>query len=136
MCLFIHPKYSHKYEALRDIKVYKYLAVNECGDYLSPYMKTPWRKGTKRCVPDIGVGVDYSNYGYCSVERGLHAFFTLAKGIGLPRLIENDIVRVEMIIPKGALFFIGDRGDIVSTQLAWYSNRAAVAKPLTLKELP
>jgi hypothetical protein len=129
MCLYINDRYPHKYEALRDIKVYKFLSL-ERRSYFSPFQKVLWKKGMRRTVDRLGAYYDYA------VEYGLHSYYTLRGGIPLPRFYAPDIRKVEMIVPKGALFYIGTDGDIVSTQLAWYPNRVVSAKPLTLKELP
>jgi hypothetical protein len=138
MCLYIHKKYPHKYEALRDIKVYKYLDDTD-GKYTSPFQGTFWKKkNSKEVIRKRVTGIrPYGNSPEwlerpASIEYGLHSLYVLNRPVG--RILIGP--PIQMVIPKGALFYIGTRGDIVSTELIWDEKRSKKAKHLTLKELP
>lgn len=119
MCLNIdrsyHPKYGKKGQAFvaqQPILVYK--CLTEVDVYitggLSPYQGTLWEFRVEKRVRNF-------TYGWGARTRvfaGLHAFFT--KDAERCR----DAVVFPAVIPVGARFFIGERGEIVSTAMTVY----------------
>ena len=125
MCLYIdttyHPTLNPK-TAKFPILVYKSLEYsdNHMG-YISPYMRLEYEFGVKYSSYLI---VDDEND---SVEDGLHACTTRESA-------ENHCYRSNYgdifpaIIPVGAMFFIGEKNEIVSTELIVYKNLRALTR--------
>jgi len=132
MCLFIKTsrkdyidrKFVKPKIAKKEIKVYKVLDAVE-GEYFSPYKCFQYHKGyqytTKMSTSFYSISwLNEINY-YFKVEEGLHAYRNVSEIKRLYCFGEREVI-VEMYIPVGAEYYIGDDGDIVSTDLIWYPD--------------
>lgn len=116
MCLTIvnrkgeyYNKKPRPFVAKKPIKVYKVLD----GMY-SPYRRFRWQRGYNYYEDQpLIVGVDYRLF---IIGKGLHAYQSRDDAHGSFAYSSTSRI-VEMIIPKGAKYFLGDNGDIVSDKL-------------------
>lgn len=125
MCLYVDERYHTTLEpktAKFPILVYKSLEYSDYHmGYISPYMGIEYEFGVKYSSNLI---VDDEND---SVEDGLHACTTRESA-------ENHCYRSNYgdifpaIIPVGAMFFIGEKNEIVSTELIVYKNLRALTR--------
>lgn len=105
-----------------DMKVYKVLKVttkNRKKTYSSPYRHFPYEKGihyyqTKDWYT-TSIRADLYGSVYMEINQGLHAYVNPH----FAGFISNNQVIVEMIIPAGAKYYLGNAGDIVANQLIW-----------------
>ena len=120
MCLI--PKQSAKI-AEKDIIVYKILSKYSNGRYYSPWRGAPYEIGKLytaniRYYERLFYKVDEYPIKAIVIEEGLHAYIdrviaeiTVALHPGL------DYFIVKAIIPRGSMYVLGTRNEIVSTQL-------------------
>lgn len=120
MCLI--PKESAKI-AEKDIVVYKLLGKCLNGAYCSPWRDAPYEIG-KLYTANIRYrlrvrkgGINFPIWDYV-IEEGLHAFTNLSTAILTSNMVPiSGLFIVKGIIPKGALYVLGEGNEIVSTQL-------------------
>lgn len=106
MCLTTHMK--EPLIAEEDIKVYKVLLVTDYG-YTAPYLQEfYYKKGSNKPTTE-GHVLDPSCDGVYK-EGWLHAYTSKLEAYYLSLLFFPSII-VEMYIPKGAMYFIGDEYD-------------------------
>lgn len=124
MCLLVKKRFLRPLikTLKKDITVYKVL-VYEDGIYLSPIWSSRYKIGELKTADSLKI---YKNYrlGMHSVEEGLHTWTTIELAMDMipcnPSYVYGEGCReviAECTIPKGAKYIIGERGDIVSTQL-------------------
>jgi hypothetical protein len=121
--------------AIEDIRVYKALLKDDFMTdkiiLLSPHRCMEYKRGDRYSVPGFTFRVhrDWMNRWVVEINRGLHAYQSEHQA----RKNYGDDVKqgshsiFEMYIPKGAKYFLGVDGDIVSTEL--------VFKPLPKKRI-
>lgn len=118
MCLCIDKRHPNLIEAKRSITVYKLLYRDEDGSYKSvvqDFLYEPYQI-VKSLIKVRSYFCDQSQGGY--VTTGLHAYRSLKHAMDsyLWNAQGNNVI-VKMIIPKGAHYYIGTNGDIVSDTL-------------------
>jgi len=123
MCLQVDKKFRTRQEARdykpliakKDIKVYKYLEVNN-GKYWSPVQVFEYEKGYQYSAK-IGRRIFKffcSNSWNIKCNRGLHSYIK-------PKYhMQCNYAQVVMYIPKGSEYCLGVSEDIVSNNLIWY----------------
>ena len=105
--------------AEQDIKVFKILWDN----LASPYMDYPYNANTRYHIEDMHPTFLYTNYRDYSqyiVTVGLHAYQSLKEAESCAIIFADEyrnVIIVKMTIPKGAHYYIGTVGDIVSDTL-------------------
>lgn len=136
MCLNIdvcyHPNYGKKGQAFiakQPILVYKRLSSSDNKGGRAPYMGTKWVFGVEKRVPyftyDVWGGIRLG------VEAGLHAFWRK----DAERLRSHKSDAFPAVIPVGAKFFIGERGEIVSTALTVYRTEEDMLRAFNAKKV-
>ena len=125
MCLYVDERYHTTLEpktAMFPILVYKALEYSDYYmGYISPYMEIEYEFGELNTSHLI---FDDEND---SVEDGLHACTTKESAENhCYRFSYGDIFPA--IIPVGAMFFIGENNEIVSTELIVYKNLRALTR--------
>ena len=117
MCLVIDPTKHKKLFgfylpkiAWKDIPVYKELH-HSC----SGWIKTPWRNYPVTFHENKAVLKSTFTQYYDEIHEGIHAY---RKEISTLRNCKIH----KAIIPKGSLYYIGIRNDIVSTKLIIFEN--------------
>jgi hypothetical protein len=124
MCLITKKKFRSRVEALaykptiakKDIKVYKVLWKHSHG---SSYRGFKYEKGNEYYQTGKPFTKTYSRFSKkLIISRGLHAWIT--KEDAIRRHNRSLHVIVEMVIPKGSMYYLGDNDDIVSNRLIWY----------------
>lgn len=131
MCLFVNTKYNHNGKSLvakENILVYKALEYN-CGKYKTFYQEMPINFGdgmyfykTHRLHKQrVDSGYVYKGEPtYCyRIDKGIHSFI---REYNIDAFVEcyKDWFTTQKhyaIIPKGSRFYIGEDGDIVSSNL-------------------
>ena len=129
MCLIVE-KGTNKRKAKANILVYK--CLDECrGNYCTPYQYFPVYFEEGKCVLKVKHftyrNVINSNYivNEIRVEGGIHSFY---KEWAALRVV-NDFHEKDgtdkhyAIIPKGANYYIGVEGDVVSTELIVFETK-------------
>ena len=139
MCLRVNKAFPTKKDAqnykgeiaTKDIKVYKVLEYGTSGKSnkdraYSPYRGFYYDKGTQYTESKLNrryYTTGWSHQCSLTIEKGLHAY--VKKNC---RQIKNHLstyahakpVVIEMIIPKGSIYYLGDNNDIVTNNLIWY----------------
>lgn len=140
MCLKINKEFNSMKEAenfiknfsiaSKEIKVYKILEnlnkLKTKGE--SPFACFEYEKGFQYTESNFTFDViserknDDNKY-FLNINQGLHAYrkkdsFFLELHLKQFRNCFPEII--EMYIPKGAKYYIGNKGDIVTNQLIWY----------------
>ena len=117
MCLVVE-KGTNKRKAKTDILVYKCLDYF-CDNYCTPFYYFPVYFEEGKCV----LKVKHFSYNYVekviSVEEGIHSFYLewCAQNVVTTFHEEDGTEKHYAIIPKGANYYIGNDGDVVSTEL-------------------
>lgn len=121
MCLNIHPKFPKQYRAGYDILVWKKLHL--CRKYdgtttlISPHRMMAYTLGQRIDVGYLDrTPCFYGSKGF-EVNYGLHAYVR-QKDLSLFGNGNRNLYPA--VIPKGALFYRGEWGDIVATSLIVY----------------
>ena len=128
MCLTIQTRFRTRQEARdlqpsiakKDMVVFK--IISPIG--ISPYRNFKWEPGfhyyQDNCKLPKNIRQNYSDQWRVRVHIGLHAFTTLYQAEVKKRnwLSQNDMI-VEMIVPKGAKYYLGENNDIVSTEMIY-----------------
>jgi hypothetical protein len=122
MCLTVNFKTR---QAARDAKKTPFIAAKnitvwkvvekENGKFKSPYMSAfKWEEG-QTYTSKLKCKVEKSEYNgwLLQVDEGLHAAMTKQMAMNI-FYYSNTRRIIEMIIPKGAKYYIGNRGDIVA----------------------
>ncbi len=134
MCLKIDKQFLSKKEALeyfnepliakKEFEVYKILEIYE-NKYLSIHYGFEYKQGTQYSESKFIKTIKpypYANKYYIEISKGLHSYteekINQLKKTALYNYANLEIVK--MWIPKGAKYFIGENGDIVSNELIWY----------------
>lgn len=125
MCLTINDTFHKKGKSLKaeqNILVYKVLERGFDEKYYTPYQGMPinfnpndgmfFYKNTRLLRGDIAG----------SIANGIHSFFNDAKADALANKFYKESMHYA-IIPKGSRFFIGENGDIVSTNLVVFKTK-------------
>jgi len=127
MCLILKKRFQSEKEAKRafgdphiaksDKIVYKALGRQLSKNrYKAPYRDFIFERGThyyqvgKQFTSRVTLDSDDCRYYRLKIDRGLHACLT-------KKVAQNKGHVERMIIPKGAKYFIGKFGDIVTNQL-------------------
>lgn len=118
MCLI--PKESAKI-AEEDIVVYKVLSKRLDGFYTSPFMGAVYQIGELK-IANIKYDKRPSQFYYCEsyrtiITEGLHAYTTEASAVFMSFYLPIKTFVAKAIIPKGAMYVLGQGNEIVSTQL-------------------
>lgn len=120
MCLI--PKDSAKI-AEEDIVVYKLLSKDLNGTYYSPWRYAPYKIG-KLYTANIRYHERLLDKGYeyliktTIIEEGLHAYVDYSTAILTSMMVPiSGLFIVKAIIPRGSMYVLGTRNEIVSTQL-------------------
>lgn len=144
MCLFSQKRSNNVKKLLHskfdiapcDILVYKVLRYDKWQkQYTSPYRAEKYVKGLKS--QEIKKrSASYKNADRIRVDIGLHSCVTLVKAKNVEHSCDltNSII-VEMIIPKGAKYVVGNNDDIVSNQLLWTTNKSKLSRAKRLEFL-
>lgn len=124
-----------------DMLVYKVLR-RRSGKLLAPYRRTRWFIG-KPMVADMLVSVkndepyatDREDFETDPIHVGVHAMLTPDGAARLARQIAfNQNGVYPAVIPAGARFWIGRRGDIVATEMTVYKTVKDALQGRTLGE--
>ena len=120
MCLQVDKRFRTRQEARdykplianKDIKVYKYLDVNN-GKYWSPYQGFEYTQGYQYSAKITKNYRKYINWKiFCN--RGLHSYIK-------PKYsMQCEYTQIVMYIPKDSEYYLGSLEDIVSNNLIWY----------------
>lgn len=121
MCLI--PKKSAKI-ADKDIIIYKLVVKYLNGVYYSPWRDAPYEIG-KLYTANIRYHTRllYKTIDECPItrtviEEGLHAFIDYSTAFLIAAMIPvSELSIVKGVIPRGALYVLGEGDEIVSTQL-------------------
>lgn len=112
--------------AKKDIVVYKVLdrATETCGQ--APYQSDfYYEKGMHYTESELKIVVQKGLNDYClQIHQGLHAFVSKNNhGINEYMAMHKKHCgskAIEMIIPKGSIYYLGTNNDIVTNNLIWY----------------
>lgn len=140
MCLYVKQEFKTRKEARdhrnhfkiadKNIRVYKALEVyrnwvdDKFCDYISPHRGVIYKRGHKHSVPNftfcVGRAFTIGKWGI-EINRGLHAYVSeyAARQNWSDELKVKSHQICEMYIPKGAKYFLGTDGEIVSTELVF-----------------
>lgn len=118
MCLI--PKESAKI-AEEDIVVYKILSKRLDGFYTSPFKEAVYQIGELKTA-NIKYDKKPLQFDHCECYRtiiteGLHAYTTEASAMFMSFYLATNTFIAKAIIPKGAMYVLGEGKEIVSTQL-------------------
>lgn len=120
MCLI--PKASAKI-AEKDIVVFKILVKYLNGAYYSPWRDAPYEieklyTANIRYYERLLYRVDEDPIKTTIIEEGLHAYTDYSTAIIASALLpQPGLLVVKAIIPRGSMYVLGTRNEIVSTQL-------------------
>lgn len=120
MCLI--PKESAKI-AEKDIVVYKVLSKYLNGAYYSPWRDAPYEIGKLytaniRYYERLSHKVDEYLLKTTVIEEGLHAYIDYSTAVLTSAMVPiPGLFVVKAIIPRGSMYVLGTRNEIVSTQL-------------------
>lgn len=115
MCLTI-KKGTKRQVATRSMRVFKVLTKDDDGDLESPFRFMPYKRNEMYKAPMRRRNSRKQHSGNNSVDIGLHAYISLKEAMYYGSCLSGRRV-VEAFIPKGASFYRGKRGDIVSNKL-------------------
>ena len=127
MCLKI-KKIRHLNEkpkvAKRDIRCYKVFSLTDAG-LASPYMETPWPRvsmAADKCIyaePFQDTVYDMEDRWKWFVSRGIHSYrrARTARRVFKEHCLCPSTLIVECLIPKGARYWVGKRGEYCSDKL-------------------
>lgn len=121
MCLNINHEYHNcssripppPLVAKKNITVYKIL-LRRHGFWLSPHQKFRYQEDFIYYITDEEPFSYSGGRGCWDVDRGLHAYSKYSEAI-IHRSFDRAIWKC--IVPKGSLYYMGDRNEIVSNQL-------------------
>lgn len=125
MCLII-KKGTNKRKAKADILVYK--CLDECcGHYCTPFQYFPIYFEKGKCILKVkhftyNKKIKINNYDYKEniiVYTGIHSYYEELEVLRVVNEFheKNGTNKHYAIIPKGANYYIGEEGDVVSTEL-------------------
>jgi len=123
MCLYI-KKDTKRMRAENDILVYKNLDYSRRTGYCTPYqyMRVEFNElGRAKLTSKIEriKGV---------IDRAIHSYYNekIAKETSLESKYDYGTRTKLAVIPKGSLYYIGDDGDVASTQLYIFKTKKAL----------
>jgi len=137
MCLTVINKFKTRQQArdfakqpliaTKDISVFKILKRETCffsGEfqgYSSPYRSMIYERNQEYSVPNFKSNTqnNYKSEWRLNISSGLHAYTSeyVARQLWEDEIYDKTHLLVKMYIPKGALYFIGEDKEIVSTKL-------------------
>lgn len=114
MCLI--PKESAKI-ADKDIEVYKLLCKSLTGEYVSPFRRARYsiNKLKTANIKYVRKYINCANINTEVIEEGIHAYIDYGRAMLASYSLNAFIFKA--IVPKGAIYVLGEDEDIVSTQL-------------------
>ena len=123
MCLIVE-KGTNKRKAKTDILVYKCLD-NNYGNYCTPYMYFPVYFEDGKYVLKVKHFSYNNDKKVVIVEEGIHSFYLewCAQDVVTTFHEADGTEKHYAIIPKGANYYIGNDGDIVSTELIVFETK-------------
>lgn len=107
--------------AQEDIEVYKVLLKSSEDSYFSPYRYEPYYMGELKTANiryrlRTREGINYPIREWV-IEEGLHAYTDKGMAMLTASRINTTTVVAKVIIPRGAMYILGQCYNIVSTQL-------------------
>jgi len=133
MCLVVKKKFKDLKDAkaykpliaTKDIKVYKILDLLTDVGGKAPYRGFRYQKGFQYTESKLELCYDLFNSKYeINVDQGLHAYVKRdcpeIRNYLSSYYSNNESGVVEMIIPKGSIYYLGTNNDIVTNNLIWY----------------
>ena len=117
MCLVVE-KGTNKRKAKADILVYK--CLDECGgNYSTPFYYFPVYFEDGKCVLKVKHFTYNNDEKVIIVEEGIHSYYNKSSAQKIESVFYNTYGtnRHYAIIPKGVKYYIGNDGDVVSTEL-------------------
>lgn len=137
MCLYVKQEFKTRKEAReyrnqpqiadKNIRVYKVLQVarsmdDKFLDYLAPHRGMIYKRGKQYSVTGFTFNVDHAytiGKWRIVISRGLHAYVSeyAARKTWSVEIYSKTHAACEMYIPKGAKYYLGKDGEIVSTEL-------------------
>lgn len=148
MCLIVKEKIETRREARefaknrlvakKNIRVYKLLEIpygflGEIKTYLSPYRGFVYTLGQTysaklSCNFSFGGPPNFHYNWQININKGLHSYRNIDAATNQHLARNSYIEIIEMYIPKGAEYFLGEKDEIVSSKLVFKQLRKKTIK--------